>query len=369
MKSLFKFRISVVLTLAMTAVSVSAQPKLQWLDGGNKAVELTMPTEVLPIFGTLCNKPIAFFTNSTQKMILTQDGLFGIGVALPKNTLHVHSDVLINSINNAKGVPTQTSNMAYCATQITNATTGKDATDGLKIGVLENTGFITLQELADLTLSTGSGNSLTLYNGGTVGVGTSNADAKLDISTTGTNGLYLQTLNNQYGYGLLSEVAFTKTKALLVKKDQAETFAVLGSGKTGIGTSTPREMLDIMADGASTPLIIAGTTTTVNFKVLNDGWCYAREFHCALTSFYDCVFNEKYALMSLPELESYIKKNQHLPDVPPEKQVLQNGLDLGNFTGILLKQNEEQYLYIIDLNKKVEELQKKVEKLEKLIKE
>ncbi len=72
----------------------------------------------------------------------------------------------------------------------------------------------------------------------------------------------------------------------------------------------------------------------------------------------DFVFADDYNLMSLYEVENYIKQNRHLPNVPSEAQVLENGVNVGEMTSILLQKVEELTLHIIELNKRIEELEK-----------
>ncbi|GLR18575.1 hypothetical protein GCM10007940_31910 [Portibacter lacus] len=71
----------------------------------------------------------------------------------------------------------------------------------------------------------------------------------------------------------------------------------------------------------------------------------------------DYVFSEDYNLKSLEELEKYIDKNAHLPGVPTEKEVLENGSDLGATNAILLEKIEELTLHLIEMNKRVKELE------------
>ena len=68
----------------------------------------------------------------------------------------------------------------------------------------------------------------------------------------------------------------------------------------------------------------------------------------------DYVFDKKYKLPSLKEVEEFIKKNKHLPDVPSASEVVCNGLDLGDNQAILLRKIEELTLYAIEQNKKIE---------------
>jgi len=68
----------------------------------------------------------------------------------------------------------------------------------------------------------------------------------------------------------------------------------------------------------------------------------------------DYVFKPDYNLMPLYELSLFIKKNQHLPNVPSEKEVMENGYGLAEMNEILLKKVEELTLYILEQQKALE---------------
>ncbi len=42
----------------------------------------------------------------------------------------------------------------------------------------------------------------------------------------------------------------------------------------------------------------------------------------------DYVFEDDYDLMSLDNLESYVKNNHHLPNIPSASEVVKNGIEL-----------------------------------------
>jgi hypothetical protein len=59
-------------------------------------------------------------------------------------------------------------------------------------------------------------------------------------------------------------------------------------------------------------------------------------------------------LMPLTDLESFIHKNKHLPEVPTTKEVLENGVNISDMNALLLKKVEELTLYVIDLQKEID---------------
>ncbi|MFY0592011.1 hypothetical protein [Roseivirga sp.] len=74
----------------------------------------------------------------------------------------------------------------------------------------------------------------------------------------------------------------------------------------------------------------------------------------------DYVFKSDYKLRSLPELESYIKTNSHLPNIPSAKEVETKGQDVGEMQLKLLEKIEELTLYVIDQQKQTAELKRTI---------
>ncbi|QJW92390.1 bZIP transcription factor [Spirosoma taeanense] len=70
----------------------------------------------------------------------------------------------------------------------------------------------------------------------------------------------------------------------------------------------------------------------------------------------DYVFAPDYQLKPLAEVERYVKANQHLPGVPSAEQVVQEGVDMARMDAKLLEKIEELTLYVVQINKKVEQL-------------
>lgn len=76
----------------------------------------------------------------------------------------------------------------------------------------------------------------------------------------------------------------------------------------------------------------------------------------------DFVFADDYQLKPLAEVEEYVKENKHLPEIPSAEEVYKNGLDLAQMDAKLLQKIEELTLYVIQQNKKIEELENRLSK-------
>lgn len=76
----------------------------------------------------------------------------------------------------------------------------------------------------------------------------------------------------------------------------------------------------------------------------------------------DYVFDKSYKLKSLAEVEEYINKNKHLPEIPSAEEVVKNGVDVQTMDAKLLQKIEELTLYVINLKKEIDLLKTKKQK-------
>jgi hypothetical protein len=162
----------------------------------------------------------------------------------------------------------------------------------------------------------------------------------------------------------------TDAQRLVFKTNNVEQATILANGNVGIGTSTPTEKLDVAGNIYSNGKILIGTIglPTGSHSLAVNGSAIFTKAVVRLTGVWpDYVFKPSYNLPSLNEVEIFLQKNNHLPDVPSAAEVEKNGIDLGDNQAILLKKVEELTLYMIELNKKVEALGKENEKLKKKV--
>ena len=110
--------------------------------------------------------------------------------------------------------------------------------------------------------------------------------------------------------------------------------------------------------------VAIGTTTIPNgFNFAVNGKIVTKEVKVTLDGWSDFVFNKDYDLKDLEEVENFIEENNHLPDVPSEKDVIENGIALGEMDATLLQKIEELTLYMIEQNKKTNKLIEEVQDL------
>ncbi len=127
-------------------------------------------------------------------------------------------------------------------------------------------------------------------------------------------------------------------------------------------------------------LALRGAGLAVNINRLPQGYRFAVNGRAlatgmkiqAFNNWPDYVFEPDYKLSPLNELEVFIKKNKHLPNVPSAAQVAKDkGFDVATINKVLLEKVEELTLYTIAQEKKIaaqqEQLTALIAKVDQLI--
>lgn len=112
--------------------------------------------------------------------------------------------------------------------------------------------------------------------------------------------------------------------------------------------------------GANSKIVMSITDGNVGIGVTNpqhkldvNGTIHAKEVKVDLSGWADFVFKKGYDLPSLEEVEKHIQQKGHLPGIPSEKEVLENGISLAENQTLLLQKIEELTLYSIEQSKKL----------------
>lgn len=181
------------------------------------------------------------------------------------------------------------------------------------------------------------------FVGGSMGLGTSSvSDSRLTIVQTGTAGSTLKMQNSTKGPNI-SYAHYGTTGDWFINSAANAGKVVIQNNTTGavcIGTSQ-------VATGYR--VSVAGKIMCEELKVL------------LRSSWPDYVFSKNYNLMPLKQLEEYINANSHLPGVPSAEQMeKEGGIAVGEMQTILVKKLEEANLYILELNRRIEELEARI---------
>ncbi len=103
------------------------------------------------------------------------------------------------------------------------------------------------------------------------------------------------------------------------------------NGNVGIGTTNPTQKLSVNGVIRSKEVVV------------ESGWA-------------DYVFDEKYKLRTLEEVEVFIQRHKHLPNIPSAKEIEKNGLTMGEMQKKMMEKIEELTLYVIELKKEIENM-------------
>ncbi|MCU0373922.1 MAG: hypothetical protein MUF24_01320 [Chitinophagaceae bacterium] len=79
----------------------------------------------------------------------------------------------------------------------------------------------------------------------------------------------------------------------------------------------------------------------------------------------DYVFKQNYPLRSLQQVAAHIAEKGHLPGIPPAAEVEKNGFDVGQMEAKLLEKVEELTLYLIEANRRIEQLEQTIKSSKK----
>lgn len=115
------------------------------------------------------------------------------------------------------------------------------------------------------------------------------------------------------------------------------------TGNVGIGTADPK-----------TRLAVNGEMLAKKVRITPNNWA-------------DFVFDSSYHLPSLQQVEHFIARHKHLPDIPSAKEVSDNDLELGQNQAKLLQKIEEMTLYLIAQEKALKEREQKITERQQLL--
>jgi hypothetical protein len=288
-------------------------------------------------------------TVNPRLKILSSNGNVGIGAELPVEKLHVNGNIHLpkgNSIGHNQGYDYFT----YDLKPVGHYSLGWYTDPSGAIGHFS--------AFSGLRFFTEGQNRMSINKDGSVGIGIDKPWHKLHVAGSiyaagfviaggsdvivGVSDGRIQgtkTLNR----ALVHHSGWDKDDNLIINYD--------GDFEGGVVVNGPRLV--------STGNVLIGTTSSTDvsgnsYMLSVNGKVRATEVK-VYTNWADFVFEPSYRLRPLSEVESFIKANRHLPEIPSAKEVEANGVDIGETQSKLLQKIEELTLYLIEQNKKLEE--------------
>jgi hypothetical protein len=219
--------------------------------------------------------------------------------------------------------------------------------------------------------------SVTVLPEGKLGISTLTPRAPLDIATTVpdtiTAVLSRLTEGNIYGRGTMlgvhalstapnNSTSFALEHYFYGYKNSAINFyrgSTVQGGFITFSTNNGTEKMRLDANGNLG--IGTGTTTLGKYKLTVEGAIGARKLQITQAAWADFVFSPGYELPNLYEVDRYVKEHRHLPEIPSEKEVKANGIDVAEMNMRLLQKVEELTLYLIEQQKAIDELKKMIQ--------
>jgi hypothetical protein len=304
---------------------------------------------------------------SFEKMRIKANGNVGIGISSPSTKLDVNGNFQTYAGGNA-------------------GTSG-----ALKLRFVAGAGSTIIQANSDnvwanhdiiingASAAGGNANQLVVHRSGNVGIGTISPEDPLDITNNYDGKIWnLQVSNEQHdvagdqGVGIKFKLGadgeLSKWSGVLgVGEGAWENYVGLAFYTTGYAPGAQNsEKMRITSNGD-----VGIGTPSPDSKLAVNGTIHTKEVRVDLIGWPDYVFEPTYNLKPLAEIETYIKENKHLPEVPTAKEMEKNGVQLGEMNMLLLKKVEELTLYVIELKKENDEaaemnkrLADKIEKIE-----
>ncbi len=335
----------VIVTDANSCTSENAvgltQPANNGWDFGGNTVDSSK------FIGSTNRSPVIIKSNNTEQMRIAETGNVGIGTSTPTEKMDV--------VGNAN-------------------VSGSITSSALKLGTISNNIQLTpfLTSTGGTALSLGNHTPINpligclppFINDNFITTRTTiifpNSITGLDLRNDGTNG-YID-YGADSGDHIVSVLKINSSCHINTTINE-------NGGSVGIGIATPLAKLHVNGTSIMNGKVFIGMTTCTTcsnnlYKLYVEGGIATRDVKVTAGAFPDYVFEKEYKLMTIYELEKYINKNKHLPEIPSATEIEKNdGYEIGDMQTKLVKKIEEQTLYIIDLQKQMDELKKQLNEL------
>lgn len=283
-------------------------------------------------------------TNGADRAWFSSNGRLGIGTANPLSQVHMTGELTMQSSNPIIQMKDAAGDDKGFIQMISG--------DDMQIGTNS------VNQTGNFIVRTNGGNRIIVNAQGFVGVGTT-PTAPLHLEG-GLNGsaMVINSENNLFDF----RRANVRRGYMRISGDDLEmgTYDFNNNGNLDLVTRGTQRFT-INANGR---IGIATTYNNAGFQLAVNGNIICEDITTLPRAVWpDYVFSNTYELKSLKEVEKFIMKNHHLPNIPSAKEIDQKGIQLGDMQKRMMEKIEELTLYLIELDKKNEALRKELQKL------
>ena len=292
--------------------------------------------------------------SSTPSMTIRQNSVqnvpayVGIGTTDPKKELHVDGNVMISNSNNAL--------------LFANSASSTDGDFGIKLS---------RNGLEFFKPNNGSPMNNLLYIGtnGNIGIGSSNTTYKLNIAGSARSTSFQTETLTVTDDVIFNNLAGNTTQVVTVDNNGELSTTSFSTLQDNLGNHIASQNLNLngyrIINTGNNGGIFINTNNNVGIGTLNpihelsvNGTIQAKELIVTTLAadWPDFVFDPEYKLTSLHELDKYIESEKHLPGVPSANEISEEGIKVSEMNAILLQKVEELTLYVIELQKQIDEL-------------
>lgn len=334
----------------------------------------------------------------TQKYYLFNDGNVGIGTSAPLTKLQVTGTSMFDKIgigtsnpladlqvNGSVSIGYETALPSQSKSLIVNGfvgigtfapgarldVAGKIKTETLQLTTGFNTGYILMSDYqgnaswtdpatANVGAWTKNGNNIYVAADKKVGIGTETPAEPLHVSgNVLITGAIKGGHNDWQSLNLYGNSNETDGARIMIGNSSAANGGFIKMFAVGTNGSIEfsNQNIVLMSLRANNDIVIGNPENKANMLVNGD--ITANLMRVNTQTWWDCVFEKDYKLQPLSEIEAYINQHKHLPEIPSEAEVKADGIDVAQMNALLLKKVEELTLYVIELEKRVEEITNK----------
>lgn len=307
--------------------------------------------------------------SATINWVASTDNVGVTGYIISQNSVVLATLPATSTTYNATGL-TPSTTYSYTIKAFDAANNISASSDPLLVTTLSPAPDILPPSVPGNLIASGIGSSsLTLnWTASTDNVGVTNyniwKDGVFDVSTGSANTFYTIT-------GLTAATTYT----LYVTAQDSSGNISSPSVSIQATTTDPNQGTTYTSDNANLPTVNwqalnlytagnagIGTSPNSSYRLSVNGNIRAKEI-IVESGWSDFVFEPGYQLPTLDSVEAYIKEHGHLKDIPSAADVKTNGIGLAQMNTLLLQKLEEMTLYVIEANKRINQLEQKAEAL------